>query len=128
MCSDLQDPTELIIDFIREWEKGADVVCAVKPESKENVLMSLVRRSYYWLLAKFSQTEQILNFTGFGLYDRQFMEAIKLYQNPYPYFRGLVGEIGFRRAVVPFDQPARKRGRSKNNFFTLNHFWHWHKF
>ncbi|MCK9391029.1 MAG: glycosyltransferase family 2 protein [Syntrophales bacterium] len=119
ICSDLQEPPEMIPDFIREWEAGAKVVCAVKPHSKENFLIFAVRRFYYWLLAKFSEMPQIHNFTGFGLYDRQFMEAIRKFHDPYPYFRGLVSEIGFKRVEIPFVQEKRKHGKTKNNFFIL---------
>ncbi len=119
MCSDLQDPPELIEDFIRHWENGYKVVCAVKPQSRENILMFQVRRFYYWLLARFSETEQVRNFTGYGLYDRQFVEAFKRFHDPYPYFRGMIGEIGFRRIEIPFVQDVRKHGKTKNNFFTL---------
>lgn len=119
MCSDLQDPPELIGTFLREWEKGAKVVCGVKPESKESAGMFMVRRFYYWLIGKVSDTPQLHNFTGFGLYDRQFVEAVKRFHEPYPYFRGLVAEIGFTRVEIPFVQEKRQFGRTKNNFFTL---------
>jgi glycosyltransferase involved in cell wall biosynthesis len=122
MCSDLQDPPEMIIDFVREWEAGTSVVCAVKPSSKENLLMFSLRRFYYLLLDKLSETKQIHNFAGFGLYDRKFADAIKKYHDPYPYVRGLIGEIGFKRVEIEFVQPARKHGRSKNNLFTLYDF------
>lgn len=120
ISSDLQNPPEMIPEFIKKWEEGNEVVIAVKLKTDENVILSVIRDFYYYLLSRFSDTDHVIrDFMGFGLYDRKFMDALKLYQNPYPYFRGLVGEIGFRRAVVHFDQPARKRGRSKNNFFTL---------
>ena len=119
MCSDLQDPPELIHDFLRKWEEGYQVVCGVKPESKENPLMFAVRRFYYWLLSRFSETEQVRNFTGYGLYDRKFVEAFRKFHDPYPYFRGMIGEIGFRRTEIPFVQEMRKHGKTKNNFFTL---------
>lgn len=119
MCSDLQDPPELIVDFIREWENGANVVCAVKQQNNESLVMSVVRRFYYWLLVKFSENAQIRNFTGFGLYDRKFMEALKQFHDPYPYFRGIVSEIGLKRVEIPFIKSKRKHGRTKNNFFTL---------
>lgn len=119
MCSDLQDPPELIHDFLRKWEDGYQVVCGVKPESKENPLMFAVRRFYYWLLSRFSETEQVRNFTGYGLYDRKFVEAFRKFHDPYPYFRGMIGEIGFRRTEIPFVQEMRKHGKTKNNFFTL---------
>ncbi len=120
MSSDLQDPPEMIADFIRKWEDNYQVVVTSKSKSRENSLMFLLRRVYYRMLAKFSDTDHIIqNFTGFGLYDRKFMDALKRYHDPNPYFRGFVSEIGFRRAEIEFDQPQRKRGRSKHNFFTL---------
>jgi glycosyltransferase involved in cell wall biosynthesis len=120
ITSDLQNPPEMIHEFIKKWEEGNEVVIAVKRKAHDNAILSMVRDFYYYLLSRFSETDHVIrDFMGFGLYDRKFMDALKLYQNPYPYFRGLVGEIGFRRAVVLFDQPARKHGRSKNNFFTL---------
>jgi glycosyltransferase involved in cell wall biosynthesis len=119
LCSDLQEPPELIETFIQKWEEGYRVVCGVKPKSKENPLMFLVRRIYYRLLASCSEIHQIQNFTGFGLYDRKVIEALRKYHEPYPYFRGLISEIGFKRAEVPFVQAARKHGKTKNNFITL---------
>ena len=119
LCSDLQEPPEMILDFVRQWEAGYLVVCGVKPKSRENPLMFQVRRFYYWLLASCSETSQIRNFTGFGLYDRKVISAVKQFNEPYPYFRGLVSEIGFKRVEVPFIQAARLHGKTKNNFFTL---------
>jgi glycosyltransferase involved in cell wall biosynthesis len=119
LCSDLQDPPEMIETFIQKWEEGYRVVCAVKPKSKENPLMFLFRRIYYRLLASCSEIHQIQNFTGFGLYDRKVIDALKKYHEPYPYFRGLISEIGFNRIEIPFIQAARKHGKTKNNFATL---------
>jgi glycosyltransferase involved in cell wall biosynthesis len=119
LCSDLQDPPEKITDFVKQWETGYQVVCGVKPQSQENPLIFRIRRLYYHLLTNCSETPQIQNFTGFGLYDRKVVEAIKKFHEPYPYFRGLVSEIGFRRVEVPFVQAMRKHGKTKNNFFTL---------
>ncbi len=119
LCSDLQEPPEMILDFVRQWEAGYQVVCGVKPQSRENPLMFQVRRFYYWLLASCSETPQIKNFTGFGLYDRKVIDAVKKFHEPYPYFRGLISEIGFKRIEVPFVQAARMHGKTKNNFFTL---------
>ena len=119
LCSDLQEPPELIPELVRRWEEGYRVVCAVKPRSRENFLMFRVRCFYYWLLDLFSELPQLHNFTGFGLYDRRFIEALRRYHEPYPYFRGLVSEIGFRRIEVPYVQEKRKHGLTKNNFFTL---------
>ncbi len=119
LCSDLQEPPEMIETFLQKWEEGFMIVCGVKPKSKENPLMFLIRRLYYRLMASFSEIHQIQNFNGFGLYDRKVVEALKQYHESYPYFRGLVSEIGFKRIEVPFVQAARKHGKTKNNFFTL---------
>jgi len=120
MCSDLQDPPEKITEFIQKWEAGYQVVVAVKSGSKENLLMFLIRKLYYNLLYKIADSGKIIqNFIGFGLYDRKFMNALQKYHDPYPYFRGLVSEIGFKRTEVEFVQPKRKHGKTKNSFFTL---------
>lgn len=120
MASDLQDPPEVICDFIKYWEAGYQVVVAVKLQSRESTLMKGVRKFYYWLLSEVSDSNSIIrNFTGFGLYDRRFMDAIKRYHDPFPYFRGLVGEIGFRRVEIEYVQDRRKHGTSKHSFFTL---------
>jgi glycosyltransferase involved in cell wall biosynthesis len=119
LCSDLQEPPEMIREFVKQWEAGYQVVCGVKPQSLENPLMFQVRCVYYWLLASCSETPQIRNFTGFGLYDRRVVDAVKKFNEPYPYFRGLISEIGFKRIEVPFTQAARRHGKTKNNFFTL---------
>jgi polyisoprenyl-phosphate glycosyltransferase len=120
ICSDLQNPPEMILDFVQQWEAGYQVVIATKPKSRESFLMSAVRKGYYRLLAKMSDSSEIIqNFTGFGLYDRTFMDGLRKYQDPYPYFRGLVSEIGLRRTAIEYVQEKRKHGRSKNNFFTL---------
>lgn len=122
LCTDLQEPPEVIDEFIRRWEEGYKVVVGVRSGTRAGVVMETLRRLYYWLLAKSAANSGggvISRFTGFGLYDRQFVEALRKYNEPYPYFRGLVGEIGFRRAEVPFVQEKRRHGESKNNWFTL---------
>jgi len=120
LCSDLQDPPELIADMIREWEKGTKVVIAVRDRTECGFLMEGVRRFYYALLKKASPEADIVSgFTGYGLYDRQFVDAFRLFRDPYPYFRGMIAEIGFDRKEIPFVQPKRKHGKTKNNFFTL---------
>ena len=119
MSSDLQDPPEMIVDFIKKWEEGYQVICAVKSRSKENILMFTIRKLYYWLLDKLSEKRQIRNFTGFGLYDRKVMDALKKYHDPIPYFRGFISEIGFKRAEIEFIQPERKYGKSKHNLLSL---------
>lgn len=118
MCSDLQDQPEMIPVFLKYWKEGYKVVCAVKNKTRENIFMASVRKVYYWILSKFSETQLISNFYGFGLYDRQFREALRQFHEPYPYFRGLVSEIGLPRKEIPFDQDKRKSGKSSYNFFS----------
>ena len=119
MASDLQDPPEMIEDFIQKWQEGYKVVMGVKSQSKETWAMFALRKLYYKTLAKLSDVQLIENFTGFGLYDRQVMDALRKIDDPYPYFRGLIADIGFPAARIEFVQPTRKRGITKNNFYTL---------
>jgi glycosyltransferase involved in cell wall biosynthesis len=119
MASDLQDPPELISQFVRHWEEGYPVVAGVKPKSKETPLMFMVRRLYYRTIGRISDVHQIQNFTGFGLYDRSVIETVRAIDDPYPYFRGLIAELGYAHAEVPYVQPLRTRGITKNNFYTL---------
>ncbi len=119
IASDLQDPPEIIVDFIRKWEEGFKTVLATKPESEERALMFWLRKSYYRLVARISEVPLVQNATGAGLFDRAVVEVLRDINDPYPYFRGLVCEIGFPIATVPFRQPRRQRGVSKNNFYTL---------
>lgn len=119
LVSDLQDPPELIIKFIKKWEEGYKVVVGTKTKSEENKLMFLIRKIFYNLIKKISDVSQIKNFTGFGLYDKQFIEVLKKLDEPYPYFRGLVAEIGYDIYEVVYTQPQRHMGKTKNNFFTL---------
>jgi glycosyltransferase involved in cell wall biosynthesis len=119
IASDLQDPPEMIEDFVRKWEEGFKTVMAVKPESDEHALMFFVRKAYYRIISKISEVPLVNNATGAGLFDRAVIEILKKLEDPYPYFRGLLCEIGFPIATVPFKQPRRKRGITKNNFYTL---------
>ncbi|MGA9751213.1 MAG: glycosyltransferase family 2 protein [Acidobacteriota bacterium] len=119
VAADLQDPPELIPTFIKKWEEGYKVVLAVKRSAGESKLMYSIRRFYYRLVSRLSEIELIENYYGFGLYDRCIIEALRKMDDPYPYFRGLVMEAGFERALVHFDQPARKRGKSTYNFYRL---------
>jgi glycosyltransferase involved in cell wall biosynthesis len=119
IVADLQDPPELIPDLLREWEKGTPIVVAVKKSSGENPVMFWIRRRFYRLVNRLSNTETYENFTGFGLYDRKVVDILKALNDPYPYFRGLIAEIGLPHAEVLYHQPARKRGLTKNNFYTL---------
>lgn len=119
LASDLQDPPELIPDFVRQWEAGFRIVAGVKPKSQETPLMFMVRRLYYRTIGRISEIRLIENFTGFGLYDRSVMDVVRQLDDPYPYFRGLIADIGFPVAEVPYVQPRRVRGITKNNFYTL---------
>ncbi len=119
MSSDLQDPPEMIPEFIKQWEQGYKVVVGVKTKSEEFGLFYLLRSLYYLVLRKLSDTHLIDNFTGFGLYDKQVVDILRKFDDPYPYFRGLIADIGFEYARIEFTQPRRKRGISKNNFYTL---------
>jgi glycosyltransferase involved in cell wall biosynthesis len=119
IVADLQDPPEMIPEFVSKWEEGFAMVLAIKSRSEENSLMFWIRKKYYRLVARLSSIETFENFTGFGLYDRRVIEIIKSFEDPYPYFRGMVGEIGLPHATIAFNQPRRKRGITKNNFYTL---------
>jgi glycosyltransferase involved in cell wall biosynthesis len=119
LASDLQDPPELIPKFIERWEAGFKVVTGVKPASKDTPAMWFARRLYYKTVGRISDVPLIENFTGFGLYDREVVEQIRATGDRYPYFRGLIAELGYAWAEVPFVQPRRVRGLSKNNFYTL---------
>jgi glycosyltransferase involved in cell wall biosynthesis len=119
IVADLQDPPEMIVDMVRKWEEGYPVVIGVKAASDENGLMFWIRKKYYRLVNRLSGVETYENFTGFGLFDRQVVDVIKQFDDPYPYFRGMVAEAGFRHFDMPYHQPARKHGITKNNFYTL---------
>jgi polyisoprenyl-phosphate glycosyltransferase len=119
LAADLQDPPEMIPDFIREWENGYSMVLACKRSSEENPLMYWLRKKYYRLVNQVSSIETFENCTGCGLFDRRVVEIIRSMDDPYPYFRGMIAEIGLPHTKVYFDQPGRKRGITKNNFYTL---------
>jgi glycosyltransferase involved in cell wall biosynthesis len=119
IASDLQDPPEMINEFITKWELGFKTVLAVKPESNESLIMFKIRKIYYHLISNISEVPLVQNATGAGLFDRAVINILKDIQDPYPYFRGLLCEIGFPIATVPFKQPRRLRGVTKNNFYTL---------
>ena len=119
MATDLQDPPNMIPEFIKKWEEGFKVVAAIKPVSQESKIMFQIRKLYYRFVTRISETKLIQNFTGFGLYDKKVIAALKKLEDPYPYFRGLISELGFKVAEVPFNQPRRIRGITKNNFYTL---------
>jgi glycosyltransferase involved in cell wall biosynthesis len=119
LASDLQDPPELIREFVARWEQGYRVVMGVRQQSEESRLMFAVRRVYYRLLRRLSDVDLVDHFAGFGLYDRSVMDTLRRINDAQPYFRGLIADIGFESSRVDYTQPVRRRGRSKNNFYTL---------
>jgi glycosyltransferase involved in cell wall biosynthesis len=119
IVADLQDPPEIIVEMIHKWEEGYPVVIGVKAASDENGLMFWIRGQYYRIVNRLSGLETYENFTGFGLYDRKVVNILKQFDDPYPYFRGMIAEIGMARFEIPYHQPARKRGITKNNFYSL---------
>jgi polyisoprenyl-phosphate glycosyltransferase len=120
IASDLQDPPELFLQMVPEWEKGFPVVAAIKSSSDESGLMYAIRTAYYRLVARLTNVEVIEHFVGFGLYDRKVVEALRIgYRDPYPYFRGMIAELGMPHAEVQFNQAQRTRGITKNNWYTL---------
>jgi glycosyltransferase involved in cell wall biosynthesis len=119
MAADLQDPPELIPEFIKKWREGYPVVLGQKVNSEESWLFFTLRRAYYKVVKRLADVDLIENATGFGLYDRKVIEQLRALDDPYPYVRGLVCELGYPIARVPYEQPKRKRGITKNNFYTL---------
>jgi glycosyltransferase involved in cell wall biosynthesis len=119
LVADFQDPPSMIPEFIKKWEDGFKVVAAVKKESEESSLFFALRKIYYKAVTTLSDIDLIKNFTGFGLYDKQVIDILRTIKDPYPYFRGLVCDIGLARATIEYSQPNRKRGITKNNFYTL---------
>jgi glycosyltransferase involved in cell wall biosynthesis len=119
MAADLQDPPELIPAFLEKWREGFKVVLGVKSASEESTVMFAIRRLGYSVIDRLSEVKQIRNSTGFGLYDKAFVAVLRRLPDPYPYFRGIVAELGFRYATVPYTQPKRTRGITKNNAYAL---------
>lgn len=119
MCCDFQDPIEMIPQIVAEWEKGAKIVSCIKTASKENSIMRFLRSCYYKMIKKMSSVEQIEHFTGFGLYDRSFVEVLRNLKDPTPFLRGIVAELGFKRVSIEYTQAKRRAGKTHNNFFTL---------
>lgn len=119
MCCDFQDPIEMIPKFIEKWEAGYKIVCAIKTSSKENRVMRLLRTCYYKIIEKMSDVEQIEHFTGFGLYDKSFIEVLKKLDDSTPFLRGIVAELGYKRIDIPYEQQKRAAGKTHNNWATL---------
>lgn len=119
MCADFQDPPELVVDFVREWEAGYKIVLAIKEGSKENKLMYAIRVLYYKIIRKITDINHIDNFVGYGLYDRDFIEILRELNDPMPYLRGIVAELGYKYKPIYYVQPKRRSGKSKFNFYRL---------
>ncbi len=119
ICADFQDPVELIPTFLKYWEEGYQIVCGIKTSSKENPIMYRLRTLYYKLIRKFSKVDQIEHFTGFGLYDKRFLDVLRKLEDPTPFIRGIVAELGGKRKEVPYEQPRRRAGKTHNNWYTL---------
>lgn len=114
---DLQDPPELIPTFLQKWEEGFKVVLGQKTKSKENPVMYQIRKIYYGIMAKLSETEHLTNVTGYGLFDKEVLDMIKWIDDPEPYIRGLVTQLGYKWCLVPYTQQERKSGKSSYNFY-----------
>ncbi len=119
LLSDLQDPPELIRDFLRYWEEGWKIVVGIKTTSEESGVMYKIRSAYYRTVERLTSVQVLRHYTGFGLYDRKVMDEVRRYGDPYPYFRGMVAEVGFPIKQIDYGQKRRMRGITKNNFYTL---------
>lgn len=119
MCADFQDPVEIIPRLVSEWENGYKIVSAIKTKSKENPIMRFLRNCYYKTIKKMSSVEQIENFTGTGLYDKSFINVLKELDDPTPFLRGIVAELGFKRKDISYTQAKRRAGKTSNNWYRL---------
>lgn len=119
MCADFQDPVDLIPKLVKEWENGYKIVCAIKTASKENSFIRFLRTCYYKVIKKMSDVEQIEHFTGTGLYDKSFIDVLRGLDDPTPFLRGIVAELGFRRKDVLYEQQQRRAGKTSNNWYSL---------
>ncbi len=119
MAADFQDPVDMIPKYVKEWENGYRIVIGIKKSSQENPVMYWLRGCYYKMIKKLSDVEQIEQFTGFGLYDRRFIQVLRDLDDPTPFLRGIVAELGFRRKEIPYEQPKRRAGKTSNNFYKL---------
>ena len=119
MCADFQDPIDLISRFVAEWEKGYKIVSAIKTQSEENKLVRFLRTCYYKVIKKMSSVEQIEHFTGTGLYDKSFINVLRQLDDPTPFLRGIVAELGPLRKDIPYTQAKRRAGHTHNNWYTL---------
>ena len=119
MAADFQDPGEMVPKYVAEWEKGYKIVIGRKTSSKESSIVYHLRSLYYKIIKKFSEVEQIEHFTGFGLYDKDFMDVLRNLKDPTPFLRGIVAELGYKRKEIPYEQPQRRAGKTHNNWYSL---------
>lgn len=119
MASDFQDPVETIPEFIKAWEDGYKIAIGVRETSTDGIILRTMKKIYYNLVDKFSNIEQIKMFTGFGLYDKDFIDVLRKLDDPTPFLRGIVAELGYKRKEIKFKQGKRVAGKTSNNFFTL---------
>lgn len=119
MCADFQDPVDMIVKFVREWEQGNKIVIGVKKSSQEKKIMYGIRSCYYKMINRITDIDHIEHFTGFGLYDKAFVDVVRELHDPMPYLRGIIAELGFDYKAIPYEQPKRRAGKSKNNFYSL---------
>ncbi|MCD7716293.1 MAG: glycosyltransferase family 2 protein [Lachnospiraceae bacterium] len=119
LCCDFQDPVELIPVFVHEWEKGYKIVSGIKTSSKENRFIYFLRTVYYKLIKNMSSVDMIEHFTGFGLYDKDFIQLLRDLEDPIPFIRGVVAEFGYKRKEIEYEQPKRRAGKTHNNFYSL---------
>ena len=119
MCADFQDPPEMITEFVKAWEGGHKIVTGKKHKSHENAAVYFLRGLYYRFLKKIAETKQLEQFTGFGLYDRSFIDVLRTLEDPMPYMRGMVAELGFAHAEIEYVQPKRRAGKTSNNWYSL---------
>ena len=119
LAADFQDPVDMIPKFLEGWEEGYKIVIGVKTKSQENPIIYGLRTLYYKIIRKFSNVEMIMHYTGFGLYDKDFIEVLRTLDDPTPFLRGIVAEIGYRHKEIPYTQPKRRAGKSSNGFYSL---------
>lgn len=119
LCCDFQDPVELIPVFVHEWEKGYKIISGIKTSSKENRFIYFLRSMYYKLIKNMSSVDMIEHFTGFGLYDKSFIQLLRELDDPIPFIRGVVAEFGYKRKEIEYEQPKRRAGKTHNNFYSL---------
>lgn len=119
MVADFQDPVDLIPRYVKAWEEGYKIVIGIKTSSQENAVMYWLRSCYYKMIRRLSDVEQIEHFTGSGLYDREFIEVLRKLDDPTPFLRGIVAELGYKRKEIPYEQPKRRAGKTHNNFYRL---------